>query len=136
MFRAFKYTLERWNFKENKFYASVVSRGTVDLKDIILNEGIPLTEKQINYTISQIGESIQKHLREGISIKIDDYFMIQPVIRGVFNGSDDQFDPKRHSIEVIASPRYILNKLDNNRFVKVRKVNGYRRNNIRQMGLK
>ena len=127
MFRAFKYTLERWNFKENKFYASVVSRGVVRLQEIILNEGIPLTEKQIDYIISIIGNSIQQYLREGVSIKIDDYFTIQPVIRGVFNGVDDQFDPKRHSIEVIASPGYTLSKLDNNKFVKIKKVNGYRR---------
>jgi hypothetical protein len=127
MFRAFKYSLERWNFKKNKFYASVVSRGIVNLQEIIINEGIPLTEKQINYTISTIGKSIQEYLREGISIKIDDYFTIQPVIRGVFNGSDDQFDPRRHSIEVVALPGYTFRKLNNNRLVKIKKVNGCRR---------
>jgi hypothetical protein len=127
MFRAFKYTLERWNFKENKFYASVVSRGMVKLQDIILNEGIPLTEKEINYAISRIGNSIRQHLREGVSVKVDDYFIIQPVIRGVFNGSDDSFDPERHSIEVVTSPGHTLSKLDGERFIKIRKVNGCRR---------
>jgi hypothetical protein len=117
--RSLKYSVEKYNFKKNSYYGSIVVRGENDLKEIIEKDNQP---KKLSELIENLDEIIINHLREGYAINIADYVTLSPTLKGLFDSKDDRFDPDRHNIEIIAEPGSKLKKLVKEKNFKTKKV--------------
>ncbi len=120
MGKALKYSIEKYNFKKGQYYGSVVIRGEDNLKDIFVKILESCEQKSLRDELERaynyFNSILIEKLKEGYAVNINDYIILTPVLRGLFDGEEDIFDPKRHNIEIIAEP---LKKIDN---IKLKKI--------------
>jgi hypothetical protein len=127
MYQSMKYTLERYNFRKGTYYGSVITNGTCDILSSVCDENLALTEREFAKVVKAFEEKVVKLLEEGNCVQIANIARIEPVIRGVFNGPEDVFDPHRHSVEAVIVPGEGLRQLSDSKEIRIKKINPARR---------
>lgn len=100
------------------------SKTTEDVIDYIIREGSPITRAEVFAVIEEFEASIAKFLAEGYRVNTS-LVQISTSIKGVFEGADDRFDPKRHEVKLNINPgKRIRNTTDN---ISTEKIRGRKR---------
>lgn len=96
------------------------SKTTEDVIDYIIREGSPITRAEVFAVIEEFEAGVEKFLAEGYRVNTS-LMKISTSIKGVFEGTDDRFDPQRHEVKLNINPgKRLRNTTDNISTEKVR----------------
>lgn len=92
------------------------------LVERMVARGSTLTRGEVLATLEVLKQTCLDALRDGCRVNTD-LFRMFPTIRGKFEGSDDRFDPSRHSVAVKMAPGPLLRGVGDR--VSVRKIRAH-----------
>lgn len=89
--------------EENVYFAQVVNRAIYDydrLVEEVTREGSILKDTETAAVMGELFKQLGRLMKQGIAFR-SEYFSLTPTIRGKFVDEEDEYDPERHSIEVL-----------------------------------
>lgn len=122
-----RYSVQKNNFKKDMYYGAVLSKGSSDLIEVLLKYKDRIPEETMSQMINDLENSLCRMLSEGYSVNLGGLLTINPVIKGTFDGPEDQFDPGRHKIDVSVEVGDMVREYVRNQQIKLKKVDSIRR---------
>ena len=95
------------------FYAKVISERTLSTDDICASAvergNAPTTKEAMKINVDLFFKEMGYQLKDGYSVNTG-YFLVSPVIKGIFRSIRDKFDRTRHSLYFLFNQGEILRK--------------------------
>jgi hypothetical protein len=90
---------------DGSYAARIRSRGTIDrarLADRVIERGTTVSRADLLAVLETLEEEVVASLLEGYRVHVGGLVQISPRLKGRFLGPEDDYDPRRHRLDVLA----------------------------------